>query len=305
MRPPRVMLAASVDLARLKFPVYATPKIDGVRVIAHQGQALSRTLKPIPNRYVQRVFKSAGPYLEGLDGELVVGSPTDPSCYANTVSGVMSQDGEPDFTFYVFDRWNAPNETYERRMQDLEALAITRLYLFPEVSRLHYREVPDIDHLQTLAHEAIDQQGYEGLILRGPDTLYKYGRSTVREGGMLKLKVFEDSEAVVLSVVEEMHNTNEASLDARGYTQRSTAAAGLQGKGRAGALEVRDLTTGVEFSIGTGLDSAARDYWWTLHGRGQAAGRIVKYKFFPVGVKDKPRHPVYLGERADIDMGGE
>jgi DNA ligase-1 len=52
------------------------------------------------------------------------------------------------------------------------------------------------------------------------------------------------------------------------------------------------VNTGVEFNIGTGFtaeDRAKKDW----------VGLIVKYKFFPIGVKDKPRHPVYLGLRPE------
>ena len=137
--------------------------------------------------------------------------------------------------------------------------------------------------------------GYEGLILRSGMGLYKHGRSTAREQYMLKVKRFEDSEAIVLGVVEEMANGNEAETDNLGRTKRSKAKAGLIGKGTMGALAVRDVHTGVEFEIGTGFTAADR-------ARMDWANKIVKYKFFPVGVKDKPRHPVYLGERHAGDM---
>lgn len=32
------------------------------------------------------------------------------------------------------------------------------------------------------------------------------------------------------------------------------------------------------------------------------AGRIVNYKHFPVGAKEAPRHPVYLGLRDPLDL---
>lgn len=112
---------------------------------------------------------------------------------------------------------------------------------------------------------------------------------------MLKVKRFEDSEAEVLGTVEEMFNGNEAQRDELGRTKRSKAKAGLVGKGTMGALKVRDLKTKVEFEIGTGFTADDRARQWPT-------GLIVRYKFFAVGVKDKPRHPVYLGERDVKDM---
>ena len=65
-----------------------------------------------------------------------------------------------------------------------------------------------------------------------------------------------------------------------------------------GALLVRDLTTGVEFQIGTGFDAADRAEFWEQDMR----GKIVKYKSFSIGVKDKPRFPSFLGLRSEIDL---
>jgi DNA ligase-1 len=56
---------------------------------------------------------------------------------------------------------------------------------------------------------------------------------------------------------------------------------------------VRDWKTGVEFHVGTGFTAADRALMWAK----PPIGETVKYKFFPVGVKDKPRHPVFLGFR--------
>jgi DNA ligase-1 len=68
-----------------------------------------------------------------------------------------------------------------------------------------------------------------------------------------------------------------------------------------GTLVVRDLDTNVEFEIGTGFTAAHRQEFWEQ--TTSVVGRIVKYKHFPHGAKDKPRHPVFLGFRDPIDMG--
>jgi DNA ligase-1 len=63
---------------------------------------------------------------------------------------------------------------------------------------------------------------------------------------------------------------------------------------------VRDIETGVDFHIGTGFNDAQRKEIW--ESRGGWLGKIVKYKSFKVGVKEKPRHPVFLGVRMKEDM---
>lgn len=67
-----------------------------------------------------------------------------------------------------------------------------------------------------------------------------------------------------------------------------------------GALLVRDTVTGVEFSIGTGFTQADREELWA--NRTTLVGQFVKYKSFDIGVKDKPRFPVWLGMRNKEDI---
>ena len=50
--------------------------------------------------------------------------------------------------------------------------------------------------------------GYEGLMLRAPDGPYKFGRSTVKENTLLKVKNFLDDEAEVIGFKEQTTNTN-------------------------------------------------------------------------------------------------
>ena len=85
---------------------------------------------------------------------------------------------------------------------------------------------------------------------------YKCGRSTVKEGGLLKLKSFIDNEAEILEVHEEMKNLNPAVKGNRGQTKRSSAKAGKVGKGTLGKFKVRGLNgkfAGKEFFISTGV----------------------------------------------------
>ena len=92
------MLATEVDFNKLRYPVYTQPKLDGIRVIIKDGVVYSRSLKAIPNKHVQALFR----HLQGVDGELIVGNPTAHDVFQKTTSGVMSKEGEPDVTLYAF-----------------------------------------------------------------------------------------------------------------------------------------------------------------------------------------------------------
>lgn len=282
------MLAVNIDPAVIRFPVFASPKLDGVRGIVVDGQLRSRSLKPIPNLYVTGLFSQ--PYLNGYDGELIVGDPTARDAFRVTGSATSRQEGTPEVTFYVFDNYLAPGG-FEQRLASLHASFC--------VVVLEQHLVHSLDELITYEEQCLTA-GYEGLILRDPAGAYKFGRSTAREQGMMKLKRFHDSEAEILGVVEEMENTNEKTTNELGRGHRSHHLAGMVPKGRAGALQVRDLTTGVEFQIGTGMNDADRAWFWEH--RGEAVGKVVKYKSFAIGVKTAPRFPVYLGGRETWDM---
>lgn len=80
---------------------YVSPKIDGLRCIIFGGVAYSRSLKPIPNLYLQSVVKQHEDILQGLDGELLTTYLIDPMAFNRTQSDLMSIDGEPNFAFHI------------------------------------------------------------------------------------------------------------------------------------------------------------------------------------------------------------
>lgn len=290
-------LAVAADFSKIKYPVYASPKLDGIRCSIVDGKALSRTLKPIPNKYIYSQLSTFK--LTGLDGELIVGSPTSKTCYTDSVSNVMAFDKVPAYTYFVFDLHTHSVPFRQRREVMLDTLGNGKWGMHPQICLLEQNLLANEDDM--LAYEAAKvAEGYEGIILRSPEAPYKFGRSTVNEGYMLKVKRFEDSEAEIIGFEEEMFNGNDAETNELGRTKRSTAKAGLSGKGTLGAFLVRDIRTGVEFSIGTGLTAEQRATAWRE--RDRLVGSLARYKYFPVGVKDKPRHPVFLGFRSKEDM---
>ena len=295
------MLAAATTGENLNYPAIISPKLDGVRCIIADGVVLSRSLKPIPNKYVQKLFGQS--ILNGFDGELIVGHATDKDVYTNTVSGVMSIDGEPDVRFHIFDDVSA-NYDFMGRLtvmrRRLNALQRNHHTTFGALCGLvPQTTIHDQEELMKY-EESYLRQGYEGVMIKSPIGWYKFGRSTLKEGLLLKLKRFEDSEAEIIGFSELMSNTNEATTNELGQKTRSSKKLGLVPANTLGALQVRDLKTGVEFEIGTGFSAAQRIQLWSK--RLELLGELIKYKSQPVGVKDKPRFPVFIGFRNKIDM---
>jgi DNA ligase-1 len=293
---PMLAHSKSPDPETLDYPVLVQPKLDGIRAVVKDGRLLSRSLKPIPNASVRAALERS--VFEGLDGELIVGRSTADDCYRRTCSFVMAEDktDEP-WTFFVFDKHDSDAPVEER----IDLVARLAASLNPNVTIVATSTASDADELARLESYYL-AEGYEGGIIRTPGSAYKFGRSG-KKGPLLKLKRYIDYEAEVVGVVEEQHNGNEAKTNELGRTERSSHAENKVGKGTLGALTVRALNgphEGVEFKVGTGFNAKQRaDLWYAE----DCIGRVAKIKSFPVGTKDRPRHPVWLGWR-DTEIDG-
>lgn len=283
----RPMLAKDAILAALRFPLLVSAKLDGVRAVVRDGVVYSRSNKPIPNKLVQEMFG----HLNYYDGELIVGPATAKNVYSRTVSAVMSKSDETggDTRFYVFDHVKNLSWPYQQRYEELTG------------GDAHLHEqilVQNLEQLLMIEEEMLND-GFEGLILRDSIAPYKMGRSTVKEGYLLKLKRFSDCEATIVGFEERMRNDNEALINELGRTKRSSHQENKTGRGDLGALVLRH-PDGYEFNCGTGFSDEERARIW--QNREEYLGLIAKVKYFAIGMKDKPRHPVYLGMRDERDM---
>lgn len=289
------MLAGKLeDPHQLSFPVLASPKLDGIRTIIHNNQPVSRNLKPIPNLKVQEVLGGLPP----MDGELIVGDPRAKDVFQRTSSGVMSRDGVPPFTYYVFDCLTRAPMGFNQRLELAKSYANSCGAWVQLVEHTLIRTVEGL-----LAYEeAMVAEGYEGIMIRDPMGPYKFGRSTTREGWLLKMKRFEDAEAEVIGFVEKEHNDNPLEQDALGRAKRSSHKANKRAADTLGALVVQDVATRTQFNIGTGFSEVERaDIWSRRTGSRSLLGSIVKYRYQPTGVKEAPRFPVFVGWRHEDD----
>lgn len=293
------MLADPPDTSKypLKYPLYVSPKIDGFRVCVIGGKGYTRSLKEIPNPYIREYISK----FNNLDGEIVCGNPTDPDVFNRTSSLVRREYGEPEFTFWAFDYLGCDRKTpFADR-----ALLIAGEVLHHSDERL--RLVPqtivyDDAYLDELYVRYLEK-GYEGAIAKPSSAPYKYGRASAKSQEQLKLKPWEESEAVILDVIEAEENLNKAYINEKGLMQRSSHQDNKIGKGMVGKFLVRDIYSGVEFMLSPGLlthDERIR-LWGTRFGL--IDGKTVcTYKFVPIGVKDKPRMNGFIRFRPMIDI---
>ena len=293
----RPMLAETwEEKVALKFPVLASPKLDGIRCVIVNGRALSRKFKDIPNDFTRQYLEKLA--INGLDGELMIKGKT----FNEIQSAIMKKSGEPDFSYHVFDRvTNSLKDPFLDRYVNLVADQACGL-LAPRIQVVQHHRINSEEEL--LAYEVkCLAEGYEGVMIRSFSGPYKCGRSTLKEGYLLKLKRFEDSEAEILSFFELEHNENEQEENELGLSKRSSRKDGMVKAGTLGGFKLRDRKTGVEFDIGTGegLTQELRQEIWDNQDKYKEL--LVKYRFQPSGVKEKPRFPIWIGFRHPDDMG--
>lgn len=254
------MLSATLEnLEDIKYPVAVTEKIDGIRALIVNGKLMSRTMKPIPNKYICEYLESVLP--EHADGEIVAGN------LQETSSTVMSRDKIGDFTFYWFDLIS--DEPYMKRMEQINKYPPHKniVKLLPQI-------ITNEKDLLEFEQKVIFKRG-EGIMIRSLNSPYKHGRSTVREGYLMKLKRFRDAEATI-EKCEEL----------------------IRIDGTPGNMLGSFVVHG--FRIGTGFTEEQRKEFWKH--RKELIGKKVKYKYFEVGMKNAPRHPVFLDLRSDLDI---
>lgn len=299
----RIMKCASLmdregklHIDKITYPKLASPKFDGNRCYIEDGQAKSSSGKPIRNEFIRSTLSIAE--LNGLDGELIVGSTTAPDVRRVTSSGVSRKDGDPDFRLFVFDVLSMPNYAFFERLSVARDICIDQ-YEFCRISYVPHVRVDNLEQVLLYEQQQLNA-GYEGVILRDPNAPYKQGRSTLKQNWALKLKRFVDAEAEIIGCYEREHNDNEATTDEHGYTKRSSHSANKRGAGDLGGFIVRDLKTRVEFSVGTGFTAEQRRQYWA--DQAHIIGSIITYKHFPVGAKDKPNLPSFVAFRDAEDM---
>ena len=286
------MLATQIDdLTKLSYPLYVSKKLDGIRATVFNGVAYSRSLKLIPNLSIQKWAKENAQYLEGLDGEFIKGSPTSETVFRDTTSFVMSIDKVEEFQFFAFDRVHVTS-TAQERQEALEALPV-----IPRVVVLEQTIARSEVELEAYRTKAVEEN-YEGAMVKKMNGKYKFGRSSIKEGLLLKMKLFNDIDLRVIGFEPLYKNMNEATFNELGRSQRSSVKDNLVPQELLGALTLMQ-PNGMTVSCGSGFNQQERIYWW--ENRDSLIGKLVTVKYFSIGIKDVLRFPIFKGFRDEKD----
>lgn len=275
----------TLPLNEVKYPCFASTKLDGIRAYTFGGKFYSNSNKLIPNAELQQ---SAAYLPDGLDGELY--------CHGldfNKIQSIVMSEWSYEthkMEFWVFDIVDI-KKPFRLRLQDLNQVKTDDF-----VRVVSHYEIVDEAQLKAFWDYAVSS-GFEGLMTRNPNMCYKYGRSGKRDQHLLKYKVWHDDEAVVIGFEEGEHNENEAFVGELGQTKRSRESAGMVPSGSLGALVVK--WRGIDFKIGggPGLDLALRQKIWDSQEK--YLGQRVTFKYLNLSEYGVPRHPGFKGFRYD------
>lgn len=303
------MLACDWDEDKIKFPCGVLPKIDGVRGVHLTGKLTGRSLKEHGNRFTNKRFSSST--LAGFDGELTLGViPHADDLCRMTTSAVASHSGEPDVYWWVFDYITPEtanllyHKRYEAMLEKVKELQHPKIAVVPMLVCHNMQQLLDVEEM-TLS------MGYEGIILRDLNGKYKQGRSTVREGGYLRIKRFVEEDAKVIGFEEGSYNGNEAQINELGQTERSTHKENMVPNGLIGNLlceALKDVVVDGKVIIACGQHITVAPGKMLHEDRKRyfdhpdvLIGQVIKFKFFPKGIKDKLRFPTFQSFRATSD----
>lgn len=307
------------------------PKIDGMRILFDDGVARSRTWLPWTSKTLQAFAAAYPDFLHGWDCEGLPGlhdtTEVDPDAFRRAMSGIRAADGSKEMTLFLFDNWDHSwsKIRYEQRLQALkddiqekvsnlgdshwehgyDGIIFKGTDYIVKVIICPTTQVRSIDEIEAYHLDAV-ARGWEGSMLRRWVAPYKYNQATVREGWLIKLKDTEDAEAEIIGYEPAYENTNEATTNALGLTQRSAHKANLVPKDYLGAFLVRLVSDpSVEFSIGVLRGYTIEDRRDLLRQAetGALLGRLIKFEHQGYGGGyDKPRTPVMVSFRDKIDV---
>ena len=298
----RPMLAGRVeekDFSKLRFPLLGSMKIDGYRGIYSKGVFYTRVGKKHPSRAIQSLAKEllVRGLPDGLEGELTI-----PHKNFSEAGGLLRRkDYDGPVSFQIFD-WINDDLSAQNRFQFLSALSSKLPRSCMVLNQFWLESLPELLEFEN----GCLASGAEGVCLKNPYARYKHNRGTLKDQTLLKIKRFRTAEAKILSVSPRFFNGNEKEENPLGYAERSTAKENLIPTDVLGTMEVLGLNgdfKGKVFSIGNfnGLSDADKK---TLLAS-PPLGAVVTYKYFPEGVLERPRHPVFLDFRPNWDFEKE
>lgn len=326
---PMLAVDASENLDNIKYPKLGSYKLDGIRCLFHPKLGLiSRTLKQIPNKQLQERFnflvKESKRLDRIFDGELF----SDSLSFQEISRVVMTKDYDDktvlkkiqkelrfkdlnsarvylnnlfsQIKFHCFDTYSEKfsNETFSMK-QD-----IIRSFCNDSFSK-SVRQTPLFcaQEANNFMEKSL-KSGFEGIILKKPDSLYKFGRSTLKEELMLKVKPFKTFDAMIINVIPatKVNPNAEKKTNELGYSVTSRKKDDRIIIDKAACFKVLYKCNDNymrEVNVSIAASDEEKEKFWK--NRTNLIGKMIEYKGMLIGSKNVPRHPVFLRFRRDKD----
>lgn len=311
--PQRAKDAHFLEIERLLVlydHLYAMNKYDGVRIIVKDSVVYGKSMKPIPNSYIQKLYGI--PEYEHLEAEIIVTvdgiiDPTT-SC-RETVSFINDLDKVSEHRLVLLDEYitgeTTPFKERFKRVCDKYG-KFTDTFLIPE-----YIVFTTVEELSAFESSLLERD-HEGIIIRNPYLSYKEGTST-KLGHLLRIKRYISEELYVTGIESSMANNNVSFFNEVNRKTRSSYKENKTPKDEVGVIigttikDIRDphsnrliCKKGTEIKIAPGsMTKEERQFYF--RNPDKLLGKLVKFLSFPKGTKDKPRFATFLTIVPDCD----
>lgn len=301
-------------------------KIDGIRCAIYDGicnrhktkeRAFSRSGKRIPNHEIRAILSTLP---NGFDGEIVVIG----GDFQSATTAAMTENCKPNefWQYVIFDDFSHPELAKKDRLEIAKNKLILWHNQYPKYRgnvAIIYSEIGNLARAKERCAELIEH-GAEGLMLSDPDSSYLHRRCRPTEANLLKMKHFEDDEAIITSItlatysgytniIKEIDEFKEHAQLKPKQMKALMADADFadrvwayhdKPKLEMGSITCRSANFDKEFSIGTGFNKELR-IAMAIEPT-SFINKLIKFKYMPCGTKDRPRSPVFLGFRHHDDL---
>lgn len=314
-----------IDIKELSYPLLGSYKLDGCRLVAKDGQFFTRSLKPLPNKQLNEKFNSIRQYSEAnnvmLDGELY----THRIPFQFIVSCFMTHDYEAKL---AIKKWDELCEKHDYHISREDVIDNMKFYMFDGVNGEHYeqpfglryinnvnkwsKDIPDLieevkhvvlnnaEEVETYFQEALNA-GYEGLILRNPEGIYKFNRCSMKQNIIFKYKPFVTRDSIIKGIVQATKvnedvekTTNELG---RSVTSKKAEDRHLVEKAQSFVVDFN----GQDLKVPIAMTDKEKEYIWNH--QDEYIGKWIEFKFMEIGMKKGglPRIPKFVRMREDKD----
>lgn len=272
-------------------------KYDGVRCIVIDNIVRGKSLIPITNSYIQELYGNNK--YEGKDFEIIVtnnGEYNPVTCCNETVSFTNSEYSNVEHKCVLIDDIFIRNKPFEERLELLSQFVNSNKdkFLLPD-----HIFVSNIEQLLSY-EEYILSKDHEAIVIRNPYLAYKEGISS-KEGELLRLKRHISEEAIIEEILPSYANNNEVKINLLGHSERSSHLAGKVVKEEVGKLICRTIkdihdpwsgrlviTKGSICVVAPGT-MTKQDRIDIYKNKDKYKGKMIKFKLFTKGTKNKPR----------------